>query len=149
MFDCRLFRMTRQSPVMRLPLILVVLTTGSAAVGNFVCDEQRQTIPQSYVNDNYCDCQDGSDEPRTAACSNGRFLCANKKYKSLHVFSSHVNDGVCDCCDGSDEYDGKVNCDDTCEGLANAVLARKKVLFETFKAGARFRNETVEQAEVR
>ena len=32
----------------------------------FACD--KQLIPLSSVNDDYCDCADGSDEPRTGAC---------------------------------------------------------------------------------
>ena len=39
----------------------------------------------SYVNDDYCDCDDGSDEPGTSACSNGSFYCVNKQFKGNHI----------------------------------------------------------------
>ena len=58
------------------------------------------------VNDEYCDCADGSDEPGTSACSHTRgaqFWCANEGYLAQRLPTAKVNDGVCDCCDGSDE----------------------------------------------
>ncbi|XP_056637123.1 uncharacterized protein LOC130445499 [Diorhabda sublineata] len=70
----------------------------------FTCIHSLETIDFKRVNDDYCDCLDGSDEPGTNACHNGIFYCRNQKRipKSLH--SSMVNDGICDCCDGSDEW---------------------------------------------
>ncbi|XP_023726072.1 glucosidase 2 subunit beta [Cryptotermes secundus] len=74
--------------------------------GNFICFHTREEIDFSRVNDDYCDCFfDGSDEPGTSACINGRFYCDRQKNGfSEFVPSSQVNDGVCDCCDGSDEW---------------------------------------------
>eukprot|EP00903_Cladosiphon_okamuranus_P009097 g8695.t1 len=61
------------------------------------------------INDDYCDCRDGTDETRTPACSHvgqSRFFCANTGALKQTVPTSRVWDGVCDCCDGSDEIVG-------------------------------------------
>ncbi|KAK3850145.1 hypothetical protein Pcinc_034190 [Petrolisthes cinctipes] len=77
----------------------------------FRCVASGKEISADRVNDDYCDCpEDGSDEPRTNACVNGKFVClkhANRYPKSIP--SAWVNDGVCDCCDGSDEWQMKKN----------------------------------------
>ena len=72
--------------------------------GMFSCLGTTQQIPYSMVNDDYCDCNDGSDEPSTSACPDTSFYCSSSS--STTIPSSRVNDGVCDCCDGSDEYKG-------------------------------------------
>ena len=69
--------------------------------GLFTCLDKSEMIPFRMVNDDYCDCLDGSDEPSTSACPGQTFHCSQS---SARIPSSRVNDGVCDCCDGSDEY---------------------------------------------
>uniref|UniRef100_A0A1A9W6P2 Glucosidase II beta subunit N-terminal domain-containing protein n=1 Tax=Glossina brevipalpis TaxID=37001 RepID=A0A1A9W6P2_9MUSC len=88
--------------------------------GKFRCLDGSEEVPFQQVNDDYCDCLgDGSDEPSTNACNNGRFYCKYQKRhitgrgRDIFVFSSRVNDGICDCCDGSDEWEG-TNCKNRC-----------------------------------
>jgi len=70
------------------------------------------------MNDEYCDCPGGGDEPGTSACPGGHFYCRNAPHTPLNIPSSLVNDGVCDCCDGSDEWRGVATCRNTCEAGA-------------------------------
>lgn len=56
---------------------------------------QSIAIPFRSVNDNYCDCPDGSDEPGTSACKNGRFFCENNGFIGHYIPSSRVGDGIC------------------------------------------------------
>eukprot|EP01006_Ploeotia_vitrea_P003393 TRINITY_DN112540_c0_g1_i1.p2 TRINITY_DN112540_c0_g1~~TRINITY_DN112540_c0_g1_i1.p2 ORF type:complete len:419 (+),score=50.39 TRINITY_DN112540_c0_g1_i1:20-1276(+) len=77
-------------------------------------------ISATQVNDDYCDCIDGSDEPGTSACDY-KFYCENAGHQPQHIFSSRVNDGICDCCDGADEYSGFVECADGCAALAEKL----------------------------
>nr|XP_054930494.1 glucosidase 2 subunit beta-like [Dermacentor andersoni] len=73
----------------------------------FKCLRSSGVISYDQVNDDYCDCKDGSDEPGTSACPNGRFYCRRHNTRSpKYVLSMRVNDGICDCCDGSDEWNG-------------------------------------------
>ncbi|CAR23476.1 Gtb1p [Lachancea thermotolerans CBS 6340] len=58
----------------------------------------------TQINDDFCDCPDGSDEPGTSACGAlSRYYCENKGFAPKFVAGFKVNDGVCDCCDCSDE----------------------------------------------
>jgi protein kinase C substrate 80K-H len=64
---------------------------------------------KGVLNDDYCDCQDGSDEPLTSACShllvnNRTFSCPSiVSGKTIKLFPSRIRDGIVDCSDGSDE----------------------------------------------
>ncbi|GIL45932.1 hypothetical protein Vafri_3043 [Volvox africanus] len=92
--------------------------------GTFTCISGiPKTIPFARVNDDYCDCPDGSDEPGTSACHNGRFYCRNLGHEPRLLASAFVDDGVCDCCDGADETKGK--CQNTC---LQAAAVRKEAL---------------------
>ncbi|XP_038987530.1 glucosidase 2 subunit beta [Phoenix dactylifera] len=78
------------------------------------CKDGSRTFSKDRLNDGYCDCPDGTDEPGTPACPQSKFYCRNVGDSSHFLFSSRVNDHICDCCDGSDEYDTGLNCPNTC-----------------------------------
>ncbi|KAK9922682.1 hypothetical protein M0R45_031135 [Rubus argutus] len=78
------------------------------------CKDDSKSFTRDRLNDNFCDCVDGTDEPGTSACPAGKFYCRNIGNTPRLIFSSRVNDRICDCCDGSDENDGSVNCPNTC-----------------------------------
>lgn len=64
----------------------------------FTCLDGKRTIAVTSINDDYCDCPDGSDEPGTSACEGvgeGWFHCKNEGHVPGKVRRSRVNDGIC------------------------------------------------------
>ena len=126
---------TRRVAAVTLLAALLVLHCAAADETAFVCDGGATRLPPTAVDDDYCDCADGSDEPHTAACARGHFVCANAGYLPQRLPSAFVNDGVCDCCDGSDEWAAPGACNNTCAALAAARRAELHALRRAAEAG--------------
>lgn len=100
----------------------------------------------SHIDDDYCDCADGSDERRTGACSGvttaRTFVCLRdaSEHGPVSIAPSRVHDGVCDCCDGSDE--AGLQCPDRCASLDAEVAAREASRLR----GVRMRDELAQHA---
>lgn len=99
---------------------LVLWLSAISVVHSFECDAGH-ALPDDRVNDDYCDCADGTDEPNTGACPNQPFVCPSKPHVAQTVFASRVNDGICDCCDGADEWRSDA-CPNTCVDAAKDAL---------------------------
>lgn len=110
---------------------------------DFECLDGSKLIPFTWVNDDYCDCGDGSDEPGTAACANGWFYCENAGHKPVYIPSSWVNDGVCDCCDTSDEYASRVECVNNCSELGREARLEQQKAEQLAREGNKLRLELV------
>ncbi|XP_020238341.1 glucosidase 2 subunit beta [Cajanus cajan] len=112
------------------------------------CKDGSGKFNKPQLNDDFCDCADGTDEPGTSACPGGKFYCRNAGHVPVYLFSSRVNDGICDCCDGTDEYDGQVKCPNTCWEAGNVARDRLKKKIATYQEGAKLRKQEIEQAKV-
>uniref|UniRef100_A0A674JWS5 PRKCSH beta subunit of glucosidase II n=1 Tax=Terrapene triunguis TaxID=2587831 RepID=A0A674JWS5_9SAUR len=150
---------------MLLPLLLPVLNALASAVEvkrprgvsltnhhfyeeskPFTCLDGSSTIAFEWVNDDYCDCQDGSDEPGTSACPNGRFHCTNAGYRPQYIPSSRVNDGVCDCCDATDEYNSGFVCENTCKEMGRKEREALAQMAEVAREGFQLKQVLIEEA---
>jgi alpha-glucosidase len=77
----------------------------------FKCLDKSKEIDWEKLNDDFCDCLDGSDETFTNACANGKFYCTKQlrhktgRGQDVWAPTSRINDGICDCkLDCSDEF---------------------------------------------
>ncbi|XP_068338549.1 glucosidase 2 subunit beta-like isoform X2 [Pyrus communis] len=112
------------------------------------CKDGSKKFSRAQLNDDFCDCPDGTDEPGTSACPAGKFYCRNVGHAPFLIFSSRVNDGICDCCDGSDEYDGQVKCPNTCWEAGKVARDKLKKKISTYQEGVAIRKQEVEQAKI-
>jgi protein kinase C substrate 80K-H len=110
------------------------------------CKDGSANFNKDQLNDDFCDCPDGTDEPGTSACPRGKFYCRNAGHSPVYLFSSRVNDGICDCCDGSDEYDGKAKCPNTCWEAGKVARDKLKKKIATYQEGVKVRKQAIEQA---
>ncbi|KAI8903278.1 glucosidase II beta subunit-like-domain-containing protein, partial [Gorgonomyces haynaldii] len=108
----------------------------------FECDGTK--IPIQSLNDDYCDCLDGTDEPGTSACQNGTFYCLNKGHIGQTISSSRVNDGICDpeCCDGSDE----LHCPNVCDQVHKKYQREQDQKNLVLRKGGQAKRKLIEQA---
>ncbi|ORZ19163.1 glucosidase II beta subunit-like-domain-containing protein [Lobosporangium transversale] len=115
--------------------------------GNWKCLGGSKTISFKGVNDDYCDCPDGSDEPGTAACGNSYFYCANVGHAPAYIRTSRLNDGVCDpeCCDGTDEFaeSGGIRCPNICQEVGAEARAERERVRKVVKEGSKIREEYI------
>lgn len=127
------------------------------------------------MNDDFCDCPDGSDEPGTSACSHlsrnspltvaerpgnsdleltlalPGFYCKNKGHRPSYVPFQRVNDGICDyeqCCDGSDEWAhvGGTKCEDRCKEIGKQWRKREEQRQKSMTVALRKKKELLVDA---
>ncbi|KAI0092510.1 endoplasmic reticulum protein [Irpex rosettiformis] len=117
------------------------LTSGASPT--WKCLDGSKEIKWSAVNDDYCDCADGSDEPGTGACPDTRFYCKNEGHIGAFIPSSRVNDGLCEtsCCDGSDEKPGV--CPNKCKEIGDAYKAKMVAEQKLRKTGSKIRSSYI------
>lgn len=131
-------------------------------------------LPIARLNDDFCDCPDGSDEPGTSACAHlshlspasfgstpsheidttialPGFYCKNKGHLPSYVPFTAVNDGVCDyefCCDGGDEWAkvGGVKCEDRCKEIGKEWKKQDEQRQKSLSNAAKRRKDIVADA---
>ena len=83
--------LTQKSEIIRKPVRGVhyaLIAHYNGVMGDeFVCLHDRTSIAWAKINDDYCDCDDGTDEPGTDACPNGKFYCDSDIYKRHGSFA--------------------------------------------------------------
>lgn len=108
---------------------------------------------ESQINDNLCDCPDGSDEPGTNACEFTSenpiyFYCHNDGYFPRYIENYKVNDGVCDydlCCDGSDEW-ASGHCENKCAAVRKQYDEYMNIKTTAVEKASKVKQELVQKA---
>ncbi|KAH0786831.1 Glucosidase 2 subunit beta [Histomonas meleagridis] len=114
----------------------------------FTCFDGKKTIPLSKLNDNYCDCNDCSDEPGTGVGpQNETFTCKNSGFIPIEIPRWSVGDGICDCCDGSDEmFNSHIKCQDTCSQFEKLRLKVFRKFEKPIKSGQKEYSKLVSES---
>jgi len=108
-------------------------------------------IDRSAVNDDFCDCPNGGDEPGTGACAGAEpvsskgFYCPNHGVAPRYIYLSRVGDGLCDCCDGSDEWQTGM-CSDKCDEFLQEKRARLEQRRHAMEKGVQMKRKALEAA---
>lgn len=120
--------------------------------GMWKCLGSDVRIPFDRVNDDFCDCPDGSDEPGTSACGHVEsltFYCENQGHIPGRLPSDRVDDGVCDykiCCDGSDEPEGR--CPNKCKEIHAAYLKQRAEQERILKQALKTKEKLISRAQL-
>ena len=176
MFVCPVLDLYASSLLCNLSLLTITIVAKFyKSADTFSCISSPSIqLPISRVNDDFCDCPDGSDEPGTSACAHlsslspytvgavpvgdvnttlalPGYYCKNKGHQPSYVPFTNVNDGVCDyqlCCDGSDEWAkvGGTKCDDRCKEIGKEWRKLDEQRQKSASNAAKRRKELVAQA---
>ncbi|CAE7264210.1 PSL4 [Symbiodinium sp. KB8] len=123
---------------------------GRYSGATFRCGSTTTEVQIAEVNDDFCDCPDGSDEPGTGACagaSEALFHCSNAGSAARLVYVSRVGDGICDCCDGSDEEASRsTRCPNTCREEGERLQAERERKLKDLRAGLEVKQQTITEA---
>jgi len=117
----------------------------------FQCPGGGPAVSRAVVNDDFCDCPKGGDEPGTGACAGAElnspkgFYCPNHGLAPRYVYVSRVGDGVCDCCDGSDEWQTG-SCPDKCVEFFQETKLRLEQRREAMSKGIEIKRKALEKA---
>ncbi|KAB1227720.1 Glucosidase 2 subunit beta [Morella rubra] len=116
------------------------------------CKDGSKKFTKAQLNDDFCDCPDGTDEP------GGISYVQPMKLEVHDISLIALEIGlICDivpevvianCCDGSDEYDGKVKCPNTCWEAGKVARDKLKKKITTYQEGIALRRQEIEQAKL-